>query len=124
MREDGPLMIARCGKCGTYTLPANAYGCRSCGAVSELLEKVELPGKPKLVNFVTLYAPLSPDLNVPCVIGEVEFAPGVIEEAVIDVLDEANLHIGMALVPCLSKTKTDKPLWIFTPESKQSGGKP
>lgn len=123
MQEDASFTIARCTKCGTYTLPANAYGCRSCGAVSDSLEEVGLPDKPKLVNFVTLYAPLSPDLNVPCVIGEVEFAPGVIEEAVINVPDEANLHIGMALVPCLSNTKTDKALWMFTPESHQSGGK-
>ncbi len=121
MQEDASLRIARCTKCETYTLPVNAYGCRSCGADRSLLEEVDLPDRPKLVNFVTLYAPLSPELNVPCVIGEVEFAPGVIEEAVIDVCDETDLQIGIGLTPRLTRTKTDKALWVFTPESHQEG---
>ena len=122
MQEDASLKIARCQKCETYTLPVNAYGCRSCGANRSFLDEVRLPDRPKLVNFVTLYAPLSPELNVPCVIGELEFAPGVIEEAVIDVCDEADLYIGMNVIPRLTRTATDKALWIFTPESLQSRG--
>ncbi|MFW8565595.1 Zn-ribbon domain-containing OB-fold protein [Orrella sp. 11846] len=117
MQTDTELKIAHCSKCKTYTLPANAYGCRACGAESNLLEAVDLPMSPKLVNFVTLHVALSPELDAPCVIGEIELAPGVIEEAVIDVADEVELKIGMTVSPLLSTTKTGKPLWKFVPNT-------
>lgn len=117
MQTDIELKIAHCSKCKAYTLPANAYGCRACGAESGFLEAVDLPSSPKLVNFVTLHVALSSELDAPCVVGEIELAPGVIEEAVIDVIDEAELKIGMTVIPFLSTTKTGKPLWKFVPST-------
>ena len=44
-----------------------------------------------------MHAELAPGLPVPCVIGEVELAPGVVEEAVIDVASEDVLSPGGTL---------------------------
>lgn len=89
--------LAHCRHCGGYTYPPTAYGCRVCGRPADALETVPPPAIPRLRNFVTLHAPLVPGLEPPCVIGEVELAPGVVEEALIDVADESALRLDMPL---------------------------
>ncbi len=91
------LRLARCAACGGYTYPPEAYGCRVCGASGDRLQPVPPPGAVYLRNFVTLHSELAPGLKVPCVIGEVELAPGVVEEALIDVADESALRLDMPL---------------------------
>ena len=91
------LRLAHCAGCGGYTYPPEAYGCRVCGASADQLQPVPPPGAIHLRNFVTLNAELVPGLAVPCVIGEVELAPGVVEEALIDVADESALQLDMPL---------------------------
>jgi len=117
-REQGhgqALKLAHCKHCGAYSFPADSYGCRVCGSYAAELEESDLPGSPVLVNFVTMHAELSADLDVPCVIGEAQLAPGVIEEAIIDVDDEEQLQIGMALEPVAATLKSGKPTWKFVP---------
>jgi uncharacterized OB-fold protein len=91
------LQLAHCPACGAYTFPATAPGCRVCGAAPHTLRAQPLPGTPLLHNYVTVHAALAPGLPVPCVVGEVQLAPGVVEEALIAVADETALRPGMAL---------------------------
>lgn len=110
MNPDTPLMpawgvdhlatlLAHCRLCGTHTFPSNAWGCRACGADPSHLEKVPMPQPPVLRNFITLHGDVAPGLKPPVVIGEVELAPGVVEEALIAVADEAELRLDMPMEP-------------------------
>jgi uncharacterized OB-fold protein len=92
-----PELLAHCRLCGTYTFPPNAYGCRACGADTTQLARVPMPGTPRLRNFVTIHDDVAPGLTPPVVVGEVELAPGVVEEALIAVGDESQLQLGMAM---------------------------
>jgi uncharacterized OB-fold protein len=112
--EDTPILqLAHCSVCNTHTWPPSAYGCRRCG--NPALSKVPLPQAPKLLNFVTVHSELSPGLPVPCVIGELELAPGVIEEALIGVSDEAGLTLGMAVQPQARVDGQGAVSWRFVP---------
>ncbi|MBX3623527.1 MAG: hypothetical protein KF892_00830 [Rhizobacter sp.] len=90
-----PTLLAHCRQCGTYTFPSNAWGCRQCGA--DTLAKVPMPQTPVLRNFITLHGDVVPGLTPPVVVGEVEIAPGVVEEALIAVADESQLTLDMPM---------------------------
>jgi len=109
------LQLAHCAACGTYTFPANAPACRRCGAPGERLRACPLPAAPRLRNTITLQTQLHPDLKAPCVIGEVELAPGVYEEALIDVADEGAAPLGAALQPRAHCLEDGRVQWRFTP---------
>ncbi len=64
-------------------------------------------------NAVTLHAQLHPDLPAPCVIGEVELAPGVVEEAVLDLTDESAAVLGMPLKPIAIRQDDGAVRWRF-----------
>lgn len=110
--ETPPLPIGHCPACGSYTFPANSWGCRRCG---QALEAVPLPKPAKLINFVTLHAEIAPGLPVPCVIGELEIAPGVVEEALIDVRDESQLALGMTMQAVPRAAEQGAATWGFRP---------
>lgn len=114
------LQVAHCSICGGYTFPAAAYGCRVCGAAAERLQAVPCPTAPRLRNAVTVYAELAPGLPVPCVIGEVELAPGVVEEALIDAASEAELTLGMALRARAEIDAAGKVQWRFASDLRES----
>lgn len=105
--------IGHCDACGTYTYPPQAYGCRRCGAA--LLHPVSPPAPAVLRNYVTLHAALTPELEVPCVIGEIELAPGVVEEALIHVADETQLSLGQQMAPEAYQDGKDQWRWRFVP---------
>lgn len=90
-----PTLLAHCRQCGTYTFPSNAWGCRQCGA--DTLAKVPMPQTPVLRNFITLHGDVVPGLTPPVVVGEVEIAPGVVEEALIAVAGESQLTLDMPM---------------------------
>lgn len=90
-----PTLLAHCRQCGTYTFPSNAWGCRQCGA--DTLDKVPMPQTPVLRNFITLHGDVVPGLTPPVVVGEVEIAPGVVEEALIAVAGESQLTLDMPM---------------------------
>jgi uncharacterized OB-fold protein len=93
------LRLAECRRCGHHSFPATIYSCRHCGAEDAALQAVTPPDALRLLNFVTVHAELTPGLPVPCVIGEVQLAPGLVEEALIDVASEEALQPGMTLLP-------------------------
>ena len=110
------LLIAHCAACGAHSFPAEVHGCRACGAPRERLQAVPC-ARATLRNAVTVHAELIPGLAVPCVIGEVELAPGVIEEALIGVRDESELTLGMALTPQADTEADGRLRWRFVPEA-------
>lgn len=113
--EPPRLLLGHCQACGTWNFPAISWGCRSCGAGSESLLAKPLPGPAILRNAVTVHAELAPGLPVPCVVGEIELAPGVIEEALLQVADESELKLGTAVEPLhLGEAGGTSP-WRFVP---------
>ena len=88
-------ILAHCMACGAHTFPAKAHGCRQCGSAQ--LDAVTLPQIPVLRNFITVHGEVAPGLTPPFVVGEVELAPGVVEEALLTVNDESLLRLGMPL---------------------------
>ena len=114
MDRQATLHLAHCERCGGWTFPAGAYGCRQCGADSSALQARAMPASPRLLNFVTVHAELAPGLPVPCVVGEVELAPGVVEEALIDVPSEDGLWLGAELRP-RPVQEGDSVTWRFVP---------
>jgi hypothetical protein len=91
------LQIASCTRCSAFSFPANVPGCRVCGAEPALLRQVDCPAPPRLRNFVTVHADIVPGLGAPCIIGDVELAPGIVEEAIIEAPNEARLSVGILL---------------------------
>lgn len=119
---DAPVLrLAHCARCGAHSYPPEAWGCRSCGAPAEALQAVPCPETPRLKNFVTVHSELAPGLPVPCVIGEVALAPGVVEEALIGVADESALHLEMPL-RAEATVEEGRTRWRFVPLAE--GGAP
>lgn len=107
------LLLGHCTACGTWSFPAQAWGCRRCG--SPTLQARPLPAPPRLVNAVTVHTELVPGLPAPCVIGEVQLAPGVVEEALIDATGEDALHPGMVLHARAGVDANGRLRWLFAP---------
>ncbi len=113
--EAPQLLLGHCQACGTWNFPAESWGCRACGAPSSKLLAKPLPGPAILRNAVTVHAELAPGLPVPCVVGEIELAPGVIEEALLQVARETDVAVGSVVVPVhLGETGGASP-WRFAP---------
>jgi uncharacterized OB-fold protein len=114
--SNATLELARCIACGGTSFPAQVPGCRHCGAPPTQLSAEACATPVYLLNFVTVHSPLAPGLKVPAVIGEVMLAPGLVEEARIDVADESALTLGMALAPVWQGGADDAPgSWVFRP---------
>ena len=97
LAEDGQslrLLAVRCRECTATSFPATVHGCRRCGADTSALEAVELGGAGILKNFVTLHRDVMAGFPPPAIIGEVEIAPGVVEEVHLLETDEALLARG------------------------------
>jgi uncharacterized OB-fold protein len=107
------LQIGHCSTCGSYTFPSTSWGCRCCGQAP--LAAVPLPQPARLINFVTLNAEIVPGLPVPCVIGELEIAPGVVEEGLLDVSDESELALGMTMQAVPRAAERGSVAWAFRP---------
>jgi uncharacterized OB-fold protein len=92
------ILFSRCAECGARHFPASPYGCRSCSAPPDRVETEPRPAAGVLRNFVTVHASVAPGVEAPCIVGEIEIADGVIEEAVVAVADESMLQLGMQMV--------------------------
>lgn len=112
------LLLAHCRNCGAWTFPAEAWGCRVCGAPPDRLEARTPPQAPVLRQAVTVHAELAPGLPVPCLIGEVELAPGVIEEALIEAADGVDLAPGLPLRAVPSAAAEGRSGWRFVPAER------
>lgn len=109
-------MLAHCTACGAHSYPSNSWGCRACGAAATQLEAVPCAPSLRLLNFVTVHGDLVPGVPPPCVIGEVELAAGVVEEALLDVADEAGLVPGMRVQPIVERDEAGAVRrWRFRP---------
>lgn len=76
------LLFGQCRSCDSLTFPANAYGCHFCGAPD--LQPVDRDASGTLIAAVTLHADLIPGLSAPQVVGDLELAPGIVEEVLIE----------------------------------------
>lgn len=113
--ETPALLLGHCQVCGAWNFPAESWGCRACGAGRNHLQAMPPPGPAILRNAVTVHAELSPGLPVPCIVGEVELAPGVIEEALLQVASEADVAPGMVLEPVHLGDAGGISPWRFVP---------
>lgn len=91
------FLYVQCPACAKLSFPANVPGCAHCGDALQDAQTVARPGGGTLLEFVTLHVPLLPGLQTPRISGDIRIADGVVEEGVIAVPDESELHVGMAL---------------------------
>ena len=119
--EPPQLLLGHCQACGAWNYPAESWGCRICGAAREQLQPRPLPGPAILRNAVTVHAELVPGLPVPCVVGEIELAPGVVEEALLQVAHEADVVLGAPVEPVHLGDAGGVSPWRFVPAG---GGAP
>jgi len=96
-RDSLDLMFFQCGACAALTFPATSYGCHHCGAAPDTGVIIKRPAEGLLQSFTTVHADLTPALKAPFVVGEIELAPGVVEEAILGVTTEAGLHAGLKM---------------------------
>jgi uncharacterized protein len=113
--EAPELLLGHCQACGAWNFPAESWGCRACGAANEKLQAKPLPGPAILRNAVTVHAELTPGLPVPCVVGEIELAPGVVEEALLQVASEADVTLGAEVKPVHLGDAGGTGPWRFVP---------
>lgn len=106
------LLFLECGACRSLTFPSNAYGCRACGTPSEHGKIVRRPGICKLHNVLTVHQNLEPTLKAPYVVGEIELAPGIVEEGVLAVEDESAVAPGMTVHAMAAPHPVDAGLFV------------
>ncbi len=104
--------LARCGHCQAWSYPPDTWGCRCCGASASALSPTPAPHEPVLLEFVTLHTALTTSLPVPCVIGDVQLAPGVVEEALIATDGATVLTHGMHLRAERAPAETGARWWF------------
>lgn len=114
-QEPPRLLLGHCQACGTWNYPAESWGCRACGAPNRQLQARPLPGPAILRHAVTVHAELAPGLPVPCVVGEIELAPGVVEEALLQVASESEVAPGAEVVPVHLGEAGGASPWRFVP---------
>lgn len=115
LTEPPQLLLGHCQACGAWNYPAESWGCRVCGAPQASLQARPLPGPAILRNAVTVHAELAPGLPVPCVVGEIELAPGLVEEALLDVADESAVALGAVVEPRHLGEAGGASPWRFVP---------
>jgi len=106
------LLFLECGDCRELTFPSNAYGCRACGASGEHGRVVRRPGICRLHNAVTVHQNLEPTVKAPYVVGEIELAPGIVEEGILTVGNEAAVAPGMTLHAVAAPHPADAGLFV------------
>ena len=116
--EPPQLLLGHCQACGAWTFPAHSWGCRACGAPQQSLQPKPPPGPAILRNAVTVHAELAPGLPAPCVVGEIELAPGVIEEALLQVDAETDVSLGSVVEPLHLGEAGGASPWRFVPVRK------
>lgn len=100
LADDGHSLhffFAECPACGGLSFPADVPGCMHCGDPLHNAARISRPGEGELLEWVTLHVPLLPGMTAPSVAGDIRLAPGIVEEGVIAVADEAVLRPGMTL---------------------------
>ena len=106
------LHFLECANCQTLSFPSSAYGCRQCGAPAEMGQVVSRAGQAVLRTAVTVHVDLHPALKAPYVVGELELAPGVVEEAILTVEDDQGLIPGM-MMQAVAKIDPTQPNQFF-----------
>lgn len=121
--------LLRCGACEQLTYPASAYGCNFCGTPREAGSTFPVAARGVLRNWVTVYADFNPGLRAPYIVGEIDIAPGVVEQVLIDVANESELCEGQILVGVEQSAEKDangqpaKQYLRFVPEENEGGSK-
>jgi len=93
------LSFLQCGRCEELSFPAEAYGCRACGADPREGTTVERPAGGVLREYATVHLDLVAGLPAPYVVGWIELAPGLIVESLLAVDSEADLEPGVTVRP-------------------------
>ncbi|WP_322739940.1 Zn-ribbon domain-containing OB-fold protein [Delftia tsuruhatensis] len=91
------FLYVQCPACAKLSFPANVPGCGHCGDPLQDAQTVARPGAGTLLEFVTLHVPLLPGLQTPRIAADIRIADGLVEEGVVAVSDESQLHVGMQL---------------------------
>ncbi len=87
----------RCGRCGRVSFPPNPYGCESCGTFGEDVADMRLPGKGRLLAFVTTNHANQRDIPVPYTVASIALESGPVIRALMNTPTDEGLKINDAV---------------------------
>lgn len=71
----------RCCNCGRVAFPPNPYGCESCGKSGDVVADEKLPGRGRLLAFVTTNHANQRDIPVPYTVASIKLESGPVIRA-------------------------------------------
>ncbi len=92
--EQPALIGQHCTGCGHLAFPPNPYGCESCGAQPEALEKRELAGAGELAAFATVHLHMGGGIEAPFTVGVIVLDDGPAVRATLTCPTDEGLAIG------------------------------
>lgn len=93
-RDEPALNGARCRACGYVFFPPQPYGCDSCGATPDQVEKFALRGRGTLHAFATVHLHQGRDIQAPFTIGLIVLDDGPAIRVTLDAPTDEGLRIG------------------------------
>ena len=85
---------ARCRACGYVFFPPQSYGCESCGATPEQVERKSLRGEGTLASFATVHLHQGKDIEAPFTVGLIVLDDGPAVRAILTQRTDEGLKIG------------------------------
>lgn len=109
------LVFKQCPACQSLVFPPGLPACAACGHALDEVDPQPLAHPCVLKEFVTVHVPLLANVPVPMVVGEIEVAPGIVRQGVIDA-QESELAVGQLLRPSIRVDESDRvPRCVFLP---------
>ncbi len=114
------LLMKRCPQCEQLNFPANVPGCRVCGTCLTQTPIEQLPGIGILKKSIILNMSLGTDIQAPSLVGELELAPGLIRQAILQVDNSCQLHPEQTLQAiAMPSYDSDQYNCVFVPLKKE-----
>jgi uncharacterized OB-fold protein len=105
---DAPRLIGgRCNACGYVFFPPQSYGCESCGAPPDKLERIELPGRGRLHSFATVHLYQGKGIEAPFTVGVIVLDDGPALRAILTERTGAGVAIGDPMRAILAPQGSD-----------------
>ena len=106
---DSPALNGgKCSACGYVFFPPQRYGCESCGAPSEKLEAVVLPGSGRLHSYATVHLHQGKDIEAPFTVGLMVLDQGPAIRSLLTNRTDEGLTIGDRMNSMLVAAGTDQ----------------
>ncbi len=102
------LNCGRCRACGYVFFPPQSYGCESCGALPDQLERVTLAGSGILHSFATVHVYQGKGIEAPFTVGVIVLDGGPVVHSILTARTDEGLKAGDRMHSVLVPVGTDQ----------------